>query len=282
MQQAQQGTQNTFGGGAGVLNYIGGALPADTLNLAAQGRAAYLNSLPVQAQQIASNTLSQIQNQYNQALSDLLSKKASDTLTAQNDLGAYVQKNQALKQNQAIADATFGLNQARAATSASQAQQRIGISRQNAATSRLNAKTSRQRAATSAAQAQERISISQRALRDREQALARKQAAGGFTSSQIAKFKAVAYDTALDARHGFTTQVRVVDPNSGQLVWKTQTVRPKTYQQAYADLINHGVPPRIAKVALREAGYPKRRPPVHVKSRNGLGVQASVPGTAGY
>src|SRR5262249_56357652 len=106
-------------------------------------------------------------------------------------------KQQQLAFEQNLKNVLAGNTIAKTNASISQGNARIGISQQNA-------NTSAQRAADASARGWASIGIREKGAQQKAAQLEAKAQSGGFTPSQIAKFRGNAYSIADDSYHGYT------------------------------------------------------------------------------
>jgi hypothetical protein len=248
-QQAQLAelTQNIFGGGGAALFGQQGVVPGN--EIAAQGAAAtaFSRNLPgiaglsgVQAlQALLSQTGEQRQSIADQRA--VISAKAPGLLMdIQSARASSAAKERALQ----LEEVALGLRG------------RSQLFNERATTTRL--KQSQARLNIQALQADrswqatlKRLQISGAAEKRKASELELKARKGGFTPSQLAKFKGTAYTIADQAFHGFT------ETNSkGEVV---ATHRPLTYGEAIREMLKEGIPLRVATPALNFYYKPGKR-----------------------
>lgn len=110
-----------------------------------------------------------------------------------------------------------------------------------------------------------RLQISSAAEKRKASELEMKARSGGFTPSQLAKMKGVAYTIADHAFHGFT------ETNSkGETV---ATHRPLTYGEAIREMLKEGIPLRLAQPALNFYYRPNRPKPKSPPAGSLFGAQ---------
>lgn len=252
-----QQNADVFGGGAGVLNYVGGALPAETLSADRAANVAFAQSLPGIQSMTAAQAFRQLlgsqsaqQSDIDQALAKIRSDAQSQAYGIQNDIA-----------QQALAAQKYAAQRADAAFN-----RKYKVASLNQSGRLANARLNQQGAIASdrsqqgwARVAQSRASLDQRSQQFAarygldQQKLALQQAKfsysvanpktaakkGGFTALQIRKMKSDAADTALDGFNG-----SYVD-NKGKKV----DIGHKTYQSLVADMTAHGIPLSVAQTA---------------------------------
>lgn len=115
-----QQNADVFGGGGGVLNYVGGALPAETLAADRAANVAFAQALPgIQSMSAARgfNALlgsqAQQQSAIDQALAQIQSQGRTQAYSIQNQLSQQKLATQKFNSEQAYRDAQLGLSQQR-------------------------------------------------------------------------------------------------------------------------------------------------------------------------
>jgi hypothetical protein len=236
--------QTAFGGNAALLQYTGGAIPADVFRQDAAGRAAYLRMLPVMGQKVSEQGLNQLGFKAGQETLDIGSKKAAALQQARTDLANYVQKNQALRTNQSIADAELGLKSRSTVAGITGIDPATGLPTLSTRKAVASNAIRQKQLATSNAIRLKQLGISEAGLRLRAAALDQKLKKGKYTPAMVVRLKSTAADTAHDGFNGITDKKgNVIQP-------------PQSYQQVFSDLTHHGIPPSIAEYALNQYWLP--------------------------
>lgn len=128
--------------------------------------------------------------------------------------------------------------------------QRVSIAQQNANTAVGRAGQAQSNADRNYQIARDRLSLAQQTHVD---ALQQKMKTGGFTPSQISKFKNTAADTAADAWFGIKEMVPEMKngKKTGRQVWtKNWLQEPMHYQEILVKMVDHGIPLTVAQNAL--------------------------------
>lgn len=225
--------QAVFGGNAALLNYAGGAVPADQFRQDAAGRAAFLSALPAIGESMGVRGLNQIGFHGSQDALKLASDKANALFQARGQLADYVQKNQAAKALAAKTAFDQGL---------ATAKYRTGVDQFNVRTTlqykQLNL-SARKFAQSTLSQdrnygiALARLGISEKSLQIRLTAQEYKLQNGGFTNVQVNRFNTDAEFVA-----GQTTSAKT----------------PPSLAVAMQEMYKRHVPLSIAQDALRKTG----------------------------
>lgn len=228
-QGASSGNTALAGGSAALSNLIAHAASANTYGEKQPGivKLAGLQMLS-QAETNAQNAISAGTLSAEQQLPAIIQQLKSDQLQAKQ-----------LKLDQAYKAATLALNQAKAAASVKQGNQRLKIESFNAKTSRMNANTSAARAAQSALNedrnyrlALARLGISKKNLQLKALTQEAKLKSGGLSASEVSRYRSIAYSGANAA-------------------WD----QGASYRAAMQAITAKGVPISIAMKALSRAGF---------------------------
>ena len=210
---------NTFNSGGAALFGLQGYVPGNYLSQSGLAQLEFNRALPGLAQAHGQSVLGDFLTRSQQQRDALAAEGAKLLPSLTLQLQDQAAKNAALKLNQRIAAQEFGLkvqntkfNQKATSVRLSQAQTRLKISALN---------SDRQWQATL-----RRLGLQEAGLKLRATQLEAKRRAGGFTPLQLSHFKATAADSARDAKaHGIG------------------------YRQLIKDLVQHGIPLRIAQRA---------------------------------
>ncbi len=241
--QVQAGNASAFN--PGLSQYVNGAIPGSLLASDQAAHQGFLQSLPVIFGQSALEGLNKLNYLGSQENLDLAGKKASALSDARSALADFVQKNQALRQNQMIANQTFGLKQKQANASIAATNKRNQIAVANATTSRMNALTSQKRSKTAAKQADrnyqislKRIGIEQNRLELQKKSAQNRKATGGLTTNEKIGLARKADQAAHDFFFGIPGKPHY-DSSTGQWVDAKQPVAYSIpYQEAIFRLVH--------------------------------------------
>lgn len=198
-----------------------------------------------QTQQAVNNATLQAETQ----LPSIIQNLTSNNQDALNNAVGAKQKQQALDFDNAVKDATLGLNSKKINAAITQGSEKLGIAEQNARTAQQNSNTSANRAAIAALNSDRsyqvnlaKIGIQKKAAQVKALAAEAKLKGGGFTPAQVQRYKGTALTLADQALHGFTDAKGTAHP-------------ALTYKQAVLEGQKEGIPLSILLPALQQIGY---------------------------